>query len=109
MGIAVFNSRTNILKVFEVHNVGCGAVGLVIDLNHLFVKNPGKLFMANFLMGKVMLILESESETEDENKLKLIEGNCFRKQSQHAAVRNVIFSTEGIVTMSDRLQFYHQE
>ena len=59
--IAVFRKLDNILKVykfFDDNDVFC----LEIDLSPVVSMNPGSLLMANFLMGKIMFILKSESQ-----------------------------------------------
>ena len=95
--IAVFNRADTSLKVYHFFGDN-DVVCLEINLNHL---NCGILRMANFLMGKIMFILNSESQfqciivTEEG---EVIEGNRQEVQLDH--VRDVAVNSYGIFVRS---------
>ena len=104
--IAVFNKLENTLKIytfFSDTDTNC----LEISLSHILVGNPGRLVMANFLMGKLMFILEGSNQfqciivTEEG---EVIEGNNHVVQLD--VVREVPYSAEGIVTVSRTSEDY---
>merc|ERR1719394_817346 len=96
--IAVFRKLDNSLKVykfFDDNDVFC----LEIDLNPVVSMNPGSLLMANFLMGKIMFILKSESQfqciivTEEG---EVIKGNKQEFQLGPVGDAEVAFNAYGI-------------
>jgi len=98
--IAVFNRQDNILKVFKFfddNDVFC----LDVNLNHVVSMNPGVLFMANFLMGKIMFIFNGVRQfqciivTEEG---EVIEGN--KQEFQLGPVGDVVFNEYGIFVRS---------
>merc|ERR1719300_1477630 len=98
--IAVFSKLENTLKIytfFSDNDTNC----LEISLSHILVGNPGRLVMANFLVGKLLFILEGSNQfqciivTEEG---EVIEGNIHEVQLD--VVREVTYSADGIVTVS---------
>ena len=79
-------------------------VCLKINLNNLDVKNPKNLLMANFLMGKFVLVLNSDSQfqciivTKDG---EVVEGN--KLEFQLGDVKHLTFTADGIISFSKSL------
>ena len=75
--IAVLHKRRNLLKVYKFDGSNIG-IHLEIDLNRIVVKNSDVLLMANYMVGKIMIINESDGQfqniivTEDG---EVVEGN----------------------------------
>merc|ERR1712098_420001 len=59
--IAVFDKQRNLLKVYTFSsNNDHEHICFEISLNHLVDREPSKLLVANFLLGKIMLMYHSE-------------------------------------------------
>jgi len=106
--LEMWNNKLNVFK-FEAANE---PICLKIDLNYL-VKNPGSMFLANFLMGKIMLINQSGSQFQciivNEDG-EVVEGN--RQDFSLDDLEDVTFCDDGIVsvsssTMRQQVNFYH--
>jgi len=103
--IAVFNRQDNILKVykfFDDNDVFC----LDVNLNPVGVSiNRGSLMMANFLMGKIIFILKSESQFHQciivTEEGEVIEGN--KQEVQLSLIGAVAFNAYGIFVKKDRV------
>ena len=115
--IAVFNKRRNHLTIYKIES-NSYHFWLGIDLNHFIAKEPSALSMTNFLMGKVMLILNSARHfqciivTEDG---LVVEGNKQETRRNHP-ISKFIVHADGIVALTSRygvwkkrLLFYHPE
>merc|ERR1712098_348126 len=100
--IAVLLSDS-ILNVYTLE-ADTDPVCLKINLNNLDVKNPKNLLMANFLMGKSVLVLNSDSQfqciivTEDG---EVVEGN--KLEFQLGDVKHLTFTADGIISFSKSL------
>jgi len=101
--IAVFHWKDNSLKVYKFFD-GNDVCCLVVNLNPVVSMNRGRLRMANFLMGKIMFILQSVSQfqciivTEEG---EVIDGN--RQEVQLDDVRDVAFNAYGIFVKKGRV------
>jgi len=98
--LVVLTKMDNILHV-HTFSTEFDTVSLKINLNHLVVNTPGKLWMANFLKGKIMLILRSDFQFQciivTENG-EVVEGN--KQMFQLGDVTGATFTGDGIVTIS---------
>ena len=100
--IAVFHKSDNSLKVYKFFD-GNDVFCLDVNLNHIVSMNHGSLFMANFLKGKIMLILNSQNQfqciivTEEG---EVIEGN--RQEVQLGRVERVAVNAYGIALRKER-------
>ena len=98
--IAVFNKSCNVLNVYKFFDDN-DAFCQTINLDYIGSMNPGRLTMANFLMGKIMFILKSERQfqciivTEEG---EIIEGN--KQEFQLSRVKDVTFNEYGIFVRS---------
>merc|ERR1719342_888533 len=103
--IAVFRKLDNSLKVykfFDDNDVFC----LDVNLNPVGVSiNRGSLMMANFLMGKIIFILKSESQFHQciivTEEGEVIEGN--KQEVQLSLIGAVAFNAYGIFVKKDRV------
>jgi len=97
--IAVFDKQRNLLKVYTFRSYNDNDhILFEINLNHLVAKEPTKLLVSNFHLGKIMLVYHSdeyqfqclivteEGEVIKGNKLVIPHSDCEIKTEDEAVI-----------------------
>ena len=101
--IAVLHKRRNLLKVYKFDGSNIG-IHLEIDLSRIVVKESDVLLIANYMVGKIMIINESDGQfqniivTEDG---EVVEGNKQMFQEGEVKIIEATFCAEGIVVKAE--------
>jgi len=121
--IAVLNKRRNHLKVYKIDGSSIG-IHLEIDLSHIVVEDSDDLLMANYMVGKIMIIHESESQFQNiivNEDGEVIQGTTQKFQEGEVEIWDATFCADGIVVRAKNeekhdwrntgctiISFYHQ-
>jgi len=106
--IAVFDKGRIILKVYNLspNKDNCC---FEINLHQFLGKEPGNFVLANFLLGKLMLIRERARDNEIKFFIvtedgAVIEGNKLELQQRDCRIQNIFFHADGIVVYTIKIR-----